>query len=89
MWSIGIVFFLVIFVFGVYLGSFLINVISKYLGWYGYWFWIDNVISFGYMDYYFWFLVVFSGINFVVYFYCVYVYEYKVELKSIMREMLV
>lgn len=87
--SIGTALFSATSALGAYLGSFLINVTSKYSGRHGHRPWIDNVISLGHMDYYFWLLAVFSGINFVVYLYCAHVYEYKVESKSTMREMLV
>jgi len=85
--SIGTALFSATSALGAYLGSFLISVTTKYTGRHGHRPWIDNVISLGHMDYYFWLLAGLSGVNFVVYLYCAHVYEYKVESTSSMRKM--
>lgn len=86
--SVGTALFSATTALGAYLGSFLITVTRKYSGRHGHRPWIDNAISLGHMDYYFWLLAVLSAINFVVFLYCAHVYEYKVAAKSSMREML-
>lgn len=85
--SIGTAFFSATTALGAYLGSFLISVTTKYTGGHGQRPWIDNVISLGHMDYYFWLLAGLSGVNFIIYLVCAHFYEYKAESKSIMRTM--
>jgi peptide/histidine transporter 3/4 len=87
--SIGTALFSATSALGAYLGSFLITVTTKYTGRHGRRPWINNLISLGHMDYYFWLLAVLSGINFIVYLYCAHVYQYKIDSKSTMRETLV
>ncbi|KAG0556445.1 hypothetical protein KC19_11G054600 [Ceratodon purpureus] len=87
--SIGTALFSATSALGAYLGSFLITVTSKYTGRHGRRPWINNLISLGHMDYYFWLLAVLSGINFVVYLYCAHIYKYKIDSKSTMRETLI
>lgn len=85
--SIGTALFSATSALGAYLGSFLISVTTKYTSRHGHRPWVNNIISLGHMDYYFWLLAGLSGVNFIVYLYCAHVYEYKVEPTSRMRNM--
>jgi peptide/histidine transporter 3/4 len=87
--SMGTAFFAATSGLGAYLGSFLITVTSKITGKHGKSPWVNNVISIGHIDYYFWLLAVLSSINLIAFIYFVHMYRYKVEFESTMRSSLV
>lgn len=86
--SIGTALFSATTALGAYLGTFLINVTTKYAVRHGQRAWINNFLSLGHMDYYFWLLAILSGINFVVFLYFAHIYQYKVDMESTMRKKL-
>lgn len=86
--SIGTALFSATTALGAYLGTFLINVTTKYAVRHGQRAWINNFLSLGHMDYYFWLLAILSGINFIVFLYFARIYQYKVDMESTMRKKL-
>jgi len=86
--SIGTALFSATTALGAYLGTFLINMTTKYAVRHGHQAWINNFLSLGHMDYYFWLLAILSGINFIVFLYFAHIYQYKVDMESTMRKKL-
>lgn len=71
MWGLGIVFVLLIVVFGSFLSSVLLMIVMYFISKDGVLGWIVDNFNRGYLDYFFWLLVGMSIVNFVFYVVCV------------------